>query len=271
VPTVGHGADSATCARMSMIARRRAGESFTPPANLGPQAGLVARIRYAARRVLDLQVWTVVRDCTPWLRRRQGTLLEVGCGHQPYRHFVGKSCAYFGLDIADGAATFGTRNVDGVVHYAGGTFPYPDGAFDSVFHTETLEHVIDPTGFLRECARVLRPGGETLFTVPFQARFHYIPHDYWRFTPTALAMLMEQAGFEEVRVDARGTDVVVTCAKVLGVCYRIGLARPALLPVVGPVIVLMVFLAHAALRLGWGSPDDCLGYTVTARRAVSVA
>ena len=82
---------------------------------------------------------------------------------------------------------------------------------------------------------------------------------------------MVRAGFEGVRVDARGTDVVVACAKVLGVCYRFGLARPALLPVVGPVIVAMVVVAHVALRFGWGSPDDCLGYTVTARRAVSVA
>ena len=197
-------------------------------------------------------------------------MLDVGCGDQPYRHLLHAGCQYFGLDLANGWEAFGTAKAQNVSHYAGGSFPYPDGAFDSVFHTETLEHVIDPAGFLCECARVLRPGGETLFTVPFQARFHYIPHDYWRFTPTALAVLMEQAGFEEVRVDARGTDVVVACAKVLGVCYRVGLARPVLLTVVGPVIVAMVTLAHVALRLGWGSPDDCLGYTVTARRAVSV-
>ena len=221
------------------------------------------------RLVLDLQVCTVVGDCAPWLRRRQGTLLEVGCGDQPYRHFVGSSCAYVGLDLAHGDATFGTGSVDGVAHYAGGTFPHPDGAFDSVFHTETLEHVVDPAGFLHECARVLRPGGETCFTVPFQARFHYIPHDYWRFTPAALAMLMERAGFEEVRVSARGTDVVVACAKVLGVCYRLGLARPLVVPLLGPMIGAAVVLAHAALRFGWGSPDDCLGYTVTARRGVS--
>ena len=39
----------------------------------------------------------------------------------------------------------------------------------------------------------------------------------------------------------------------------------------GPMIGAAVVLAHAALRFGWGSPDDCLGYTVTARRAVTVA
>ena len=197
-------------------------------------------------------------------------MLDVGCGDQPYRHLLHVGCQYFGLDLANGREAFGTACAPDVSHYAGGSFPYPDGAFDSVFHTETLEHVVDPAGFLRECARVLRPGGETFFTVPFQARFHYIPHDYWRFTPTALEMLMVRAGFEGVRVDARGTDVVVACAKVLGVCYRIGLGCPVLLPVVGPVIVAMLIVAHVALRFGWGSPDDCLGYTVTARRADSI-
>ena len=87
-----------------------------------------------------------------------------------------------------------------------------------------------------------------------------------RFTPTALEMLMVSAGFEGVRVDARGTDVVVACAKVLGVCYRIGFTRPALLPLLGPVIFATLMLAHASLHVGWGSPDDCLGYTVTAQR-----
>ena len=197
-------------------------------------------------------------------------MLDVGCGDQPYRHLLHVGCQYFGLDLANGREAFGTACAPDVSHYAGGSFPYPDGAFDSVFHTETLEHVVDPAGFLRECARVLRPGGETFFTVPFQARFHYIPHDYWRFTPTALEMLMVRAGFEGVRVDARGTDVVVACAKVLGVCYRIGLGCPVLLPVVGPVIVAMLIVAHVALWFAWGSPDDCLGYTVTAQRADSV-
>jgi SAM-dependent methyltransferase len=248
----------------------RDGEQFVPHANAGPRTGWDARARFWVRQVIDLQVGTVVRDCRPWLARQAGTLLDVGCGDQPYRHFLNRSCAYVGLELAGVEKAFGTGNVDSVAHYSGGIFPFSDGAFDSVFHTETLEHVVDPEGFLRECARVLRPGGEMCFSVPFQARFHYIPHDYWRFTPTALEMLMVRAGFEDVRIDARGTDAAVACTKVLGVCYRIGRARPVLLPVLGPVIACALALAHLSLRFGWGSPDDCLGYTVTARREVAV-
>lgn len=44
--------------------------------------------------------------------------------------------------------------------------PYPDNSFDIVLHSDTLEHVPDPLAGLRECHRVLVPGGYCVFTVP---------------------------------------------------------------------------------------------------------
>jgi SAM-dependent methyltransferase len=44
--------------------------------------------------------------------------------------------------------------------------PFGDCSFDAVLHSDTLEHVPDPIRGLRECRRVLRPGGACLFTVP---------------------------------------------------------------------------------------------------------
>lgn len=44
--------------------------------------------------------------------------------------------------------------------------PYGDGSYDLVVHSDTLEHVEDPAAALRECRRVLRPGGLLAFTVP---------------------------------------------------------------------------------------------------------
>lgn len=44
--------------------------------------------------------------------------------------------------------------------------PYPDGTFDSVVHSDTLEHIENPIHALQECARVLKPGGAVCYTVP---------------------------------------------------------------------------------------------------------
>ena len=44
--------------------------------------------------------------------------------------------------------------------------PYGDAAFDVVVHSDTLEHVPDPSLGLRECRRVVAAGGAVVFTVP---------------------------------------------------------------------------------------------------------
>ena len=44
--------------------------------------------------------------------------------------------------------------------------PFASAAFDVVVTASVLEYVAEPAAALRECARVLRPGGVVLYTVP---------------------------------------------------------------------------------------------------------
>lgn len=44
--------------------------------------------------------------------------------------------------------------------------PYANESFDLVVHSDTLEHVMDPVGALKECKRVLKMDGRCIFTVP---------------------------------------------------------------------------------------------------------
>jgi hypothetical protein len=97
-------------------------------------------------------------------------------------------------------------------------------------------------------------------TVPFAARWHFVPYDYWRFTPSALTHLLRQSGFTNVRVYSRGNPVTVTAQKVLALIAPLGRLRIPLVPVAAAAAV----VGHWSLKRDWG--EDCLGYTVVASR-----
>jgi SAM-dependent methyltransferase len=212
---------------------------------------------------------SVVSDLKPWLLKRRGQLLEVGCGDQPYRYLLPSECIYTGLDWEGSGAEFAMQIRSDVVYYKGDVFPFEDRSYDALLHTEVIEHVADYGRFLKECHRVLRPGGEMMFTVPFQARFHFIPVDYWRFTPSGLKLILGEAGFADIRVRERGTDLTVACYKVVTVFYRLaygGVVGKLIFLMFSWLVLLLLCVAHLCMRLRVGSSDDCLGYSVTASR-----
>lgn len=51
----------------------------------------------------------------------------------------------------------------------GNAMPYPDATFATVFSNSVLEHIPDLEPVLREAARVLKPGGKLIVTVPSDA------------------------------------------------------------------------------------------------------
>jgi SAM-dependent methyltransferase len=53
--------------------------------------------------------------------------------------------------------------------------PVVDDSFDAVVICEVLEHLWEPDKVLREIARVLRPGGHVLATIPFLFPVHGDP------------------------------------------------------------------------------------------------
>jgi SAM-dependent methyltransferase len=246
----------------------RTSERWQPPAFRAPRTRRDRAVA-AMRRTLDLQAASVWRDLRILLADAHGDVLDVGSGAQPYRPLLPRGVRYRAIDDAAAEDDFGYAMPD-TEYFSGERWPVGDASVDVVLSTETLEHVPRPAEFLAQARRVLRDGGRIVLTVPFSARWHYIPHDYWRYTPSSLRNLLEAAGFTNVVVHARGNALTVACAKVMA------LVLPALFPPRGgvgprrlaaacclPLVALLALVAQVTLRHDGG--DDCLGWTATAR------
>lgn len=64
----------------------------------------------------------------------------------------------------------GGERVNGVRHEDVMKLSYPDETFDLIVSNDVMEHIPDPERALRECFRVLRPGGAVLATFPFHVK-----------------------------------------------------------------------------------------------------
>jgi SAM-dependent methyltransferase len=71
--------------------------------------------------------------------------------------------------------------------------PFADASFDAIVSDQVLEHVRgSPFVAFDESFRVLKPGGLVCHTTCFINPIHQYPHDYWRYTPEALRLLVER-------------------------------------------------------------------------------
>ena len=240
-------------------------ERFRPITNT-PPSSFLGWVKFYGRMTLDLQILTIYRDLKQTVPTYRGNILDVGCGQSPYRFLLDpKGTKYFGLDIAD-ASKFDYSNSE-VTPFNGRDIPFPDSMFDGIVCTEVLEHVLDYRRLVDEMRRVLKTGGQAIVTIPWSARYHYIPYDYFRYTPSSLESIF--SGFADVRIDSRGSDVSNIANKLIVMWSRNlfpdkgweWLLVPAWVVLV-PVPMVVVVLAHLALWLDLGSKDDPLGYTI---------
>lgn len=90
-----------------------------------------------------------------------GTLLDIPSGSGP----LSAGTRALGYRVVE-VDLFPGANFHGVVADACAGFPFVDRSFDTVLSVEGVEHFENQTGFVRECARVLRPGGRLILTTP---------------------------------------------------------------------------------------------------------
>jgi SAM-dependent methyltransferase len=171
-----------------------------------------------ARQYGDLEQWhwwfrgrrriieSVLRRELPLPSSRR--ILSVGCG--PVRGlkwlkpFAGEFGQVVGLDVD----FLHARLLPADLAFVGGdvkSLPFANGAFDMVLALDVLEHLDDDSAGLREVARVTKPGGLLLVTVPaLQSLWgsqDLISEHRRRYTKGSLAGLFNKAGLKGYRIN----------------------------------------------------------------------
>lgn len=156
-----------------------------------------------------------------------GYIADIGCGDQPYRKLFSRY-RYLGLDAFKSVSNPGI--------FAGITaIPIRSHSIDGCLTVWVLDDIPEPESAIREIARILKPGGH-YFAVECQSSSrHFLPHDYFRFSPGALAHLTGKHGLEMIRCESYGGDFALigfSCIRIMmKVCGRLGMLGKIILPV----------------------------------------
>lgn len=245
-------------------------EGFKPVSNTAP-IGVIGKLKFYGRILLDFQFATIYRDVKKVLPYMKGDILDVGCGDSPYRFLLKESqIKYQGIDI-DGASNFDYNNKE-IIFFNGEDIPFENEKFDGIICTEVLEHVSNFQKLINEMHRVMRANGTAIITIPWSARFHYIPYDYFRYTPSSLKTMF--GAFNQVEITPRGNDISAIASKLV-VLYVRNISINSISKIITfillipfiPFVILFIGFAHLALIINFtGGTEDPLGYTIKLKK-----
>jgi SAM-dependent methyltransferase len=128
----------------------------------------------------------------------KGKLIDIGCGNKPYEALMKNVTEYTGCDIVQSSE----ERVD--VLCEANNIPLPSDSFDTAFSTQTIEHVADHKGLVKEAFRLLKKDGYFIVSGPMSWTLHEEPYDFFRFTKHGFRYLLEEAGFEVVEILSNG-------------------------------------------------------------------
>lgn len=185
-------------------------QNLWQPSKFRNQDGLLQ----ASRDVKDVAISSrlvadAVADCFARFipEHCSGLLLDLGCGKAP---FYGTYKDYI-TDVVcvDWVNSFHGLSYIDISCDLSKPLPLPDQHFDTIILSDVLEHIPEPKNLWLEMARVIKPGGKLLISVPFYYWLHEEPHDYYRYTEHALRRFATLSGFDILVMEQYGGGVEI--------------------------------------------------------------
>lgn len=98
-------------------------------------------------------------------------VLDAACGSGYGSYMLSKTAkSVYGVDISNNALEMATKmyNAKNIIYSKGDIrkLDFKNNTFDVVVSFETIEHILQGPEFLRECHRVLKPGGLLIISTP---------------------------------------------------------------------------------------------------------
>ena len=180
----------------------RYGSSLSPASGLGR---FIVRLFPGGESALNMYV----RHLSP----NTGTVVDIGCGNGEFLKLArALGWITYGID-PDPVAVEIAKSTGASVRQ--GTLPHtglPAQQFDLVTLSHVIEHVHDPLDALRECLRILKPGGKLWIATPNIDSFgHERFRQYWRglepprhlvlFNRKSLELALVTSGFSSFRLE----------------------------------------------------------------------
>ena len=112
-------------------------------------------------------------------------ILDVGCGRGDFiKGFKDLGLEVFGIDREKGNSEMLKGIEVRLSDIENDSFPFSDETFDIVFSKSVIEHFWKPDNFIKECRRVLKPGGRIIVMTPdWQSQRHIFYDDFTHVHP----------------------------------------------------------------------------------------
>ena len=168
-----------------------------------------------------------------WARRRcicpaggRARVLDVGCGSgvvlARMKSFGWETC---GVEVDLNAVNAARARGLDIRHGQLAEINFPENHFDAVHLSHVIEHVYDPAALLRECHRVLKPGGTFIMLTPNTASGHRRFKSAWlNLDPPRHLILFNRRNFRSL-AEAAGFKIVPADTSVRNAWVWGGLSR----------------------------------------------